>query len=151
MKTFDSIIAEVPMLKRYAQTANQLKELPWMEIAKKIADGIRRKDERLDSAEQLMYVDELRDYINRWRIESKTVDKVIGWELFGGDGPKKLAETLVKELEQLKATHEKSIIALTTNENGKNDDLEKMVERIDEISRKIEAKATQVSLAVKSS
>ena len=66
-------------------------------------------------------------------------------------GPKQLAETLVKELEQLKATHEKSIIALTTNENGKNDDLEKMVERIDEISRKIEAKATQVSLAVKSS
>ncbi len=65
-------------------------------------------------------------------------------------GPKQLAETLVKELEQLKATHEKSIKALTTNENGKNDDLEKMVERIDEISRKIEAKATQVSLAVKS-
>ncbi len=57
----------------------------------------------------------------------------------------------MKELEQLKATHEKSIKALTTNENGKNDDLEKMVERIDEISRKIEAKATQVSLAVKSS
>ena len=51
----------------------------------------------------------------------------------------------------MKATNEKSIIALTTNGNGKNDDLEKMVERIDEISRKIEAKATQVSLAVKSS
>ena len=38
---------------------------------------------------------------------------------------------------------------LTTSENGK--DLEKMVERIDEISRKIAAKATQVSLALKSS
>ena len=80
------------MLEGYAQTANQLKELPWIEIAKKIADGIRRKDERLDSAEQLMYIDELRDYINRWRIESKTVDKLIGWVLFGDDGPKKLAE-----------------------------------------------------------
>ena len=32
-----------------------------------------------------------------------------------------------------------------------NKDLEKMVERIDEISRKIAAKATQVSLALKSS
>ena len=64
-------------------------------------------------------------------------------------GPKQLAETLAKELEQLKSAHEESIEALTTSENGK--DLEKMVERIDEISRKIAAKATQVSLALKSS
>jgi hypothetical protein len=64
-------------------------------------------------------------------------------------GPKQLAETLAKELEQLKSAHEESIEALTASENGK--DLEKMVERIDEISRKIAAKATQVSLALKSS
>jgi len=64
-------------------------------------------------------------------------------------GPKQLAETLIKELEQLKVVHEESVEALATSENRK--DLEEMVERIDEISRKIEAKATQVSLALKSS
>ena len=90
MKTFDSIITEVPMLEGYAQTANQLKELPWMEIAKKIADGIGRQDERLDSAERLMSVEQLRDYVKRWRLNSKTVDNLIRWKLFEDDGPKKL-------------------------------------------------------------
>ena len=92
MKTFDSIIVEVPLLQGYAQTANQLKELPWMEIAKKIADGIGRQDERLDSAARLMSVDQLRDYVKRWRLNSKTVDNLIRWKLFEDDRPKKLAE-----------------------------------------------------------
>ena len=92
MKAFDSIITEVPKLKRYAQTANQLKELPWKEIANRIADGVSRTDERLDSAERLMSVEKLRDYVECWRTQSDTVDKLIRWELLGDDGPKKLTE-----------------------------------------------------------
>ena len=82
-KTFNNIIDEIPMLQEYAQKASRLNELPWMEIARKIADGVNRTDERLDSAEGVMSVKEIRDYVNDWRTASPTVNKLIGWSFFG--------------------------------------------------------------------
>ena len=38
MKTFNNIINEVPMLQQHAQKASKLNELPWMDIARTIAD-----------------------------------------------------------------------------------------------------------------
>ena len=61
--------------------------MPWMEIARKIADGVNRTDERLDSAGVLMCIEELGAYIKNLRTDSPTVDKLIGWSLFGPDGP----------------------------------------------------------------
>ena len=80
------------MLQEYAQKASRVNELPWMEIARKIADGVNRTDERLDSAGVLMSIEELGAYVKNWRTDSPTVDKLIGWSLFGTDGPKQLAE-----------------------------------------------------------
>ena len=78
MKTFENIKDKVPML-------------PWIEIAREIADGVNRTDERLDSAHNMMSIEDLHHYIKQWRTDCQSVSKVIQWELFGEDGSKKLA------------------------------------------------------------
>ena len=62
MKNFKNIKDEVPMLQKYAQEKSKLKDMPWMDIARKIADGINRKDERLDSGDNMMSIEELRKH-----------------------------------------------------------------------------------------
>ena len=59
--------------------------MPWMDIARKIADGINRKDERLDSGDNMMSIEELRAYIEDWRTDCQTVDNLIPWSLFETD------------------------------------------------------------------
>ena len=79
MKTFENIKDKVSMLR-------------WIEIAREIVDGVNRTDERLDSANMLMSVAELRHYVKKWRTGFPTVDDLIRWTLSGADGPKSLAE-----------------------------------------------------------
>ena len=78
MKTFENIKDKVPML-------------PWIEIAREIVDGVNRTDEPLDSAHNMMSIEDLHHYIKQWRTDCQSVNKVIQWELFGEDGSKKLA------------------------------------------------------------
>ena len=83
----------MPRLRDYAQQFGRLKDMPWMAIAREIADGVNRQDEHLESANDMMGVGQLREYIDRWRTMCTTVDKLISWQLFPArDGPKKLTE-----------------------------------------------------------
>ena len=91
--TFKNIEHEVPRLRDYAQQFGRLNEMPWMAIAREIADGVNRRDEHLESANDMMGVEQLREYVDRWRTECKTVDRLISWELFPAQsGPKILKE-----------------------------------------------------------
>ena len=91
--TFKNIEGEVPRLRDYAQQFGRLNEMPWREIARDIADGVNRQDERLESANDMMGVGQLREYVDRWRTECMIVDKLIKWQLFPADsGPKTLKE-----------------------------------------------------------
>ena len=84
---------EVPRLRDYAQQFGRLNEMPWMAIAREIADGVNRQDKRLESANDMMGVEQLHAYAVRWRRECETVDKLISWELFPEQsGPKILKE-----------------------------------------------------------
>ena len=71
---------------------HKLKDMPWIEIARKIADGVKRKDARFVSAENMMSIEELHNYVKQWRKDCQTVDRLIQWKLFGDDSAKKLAE-----------------------------------------------------------
>ena len=91
--TFKNIEHEVPRLQDYAQQYNRLNELPWMTIAREIADGVDRQNERLESATAMMGVGQLCDYVRRWRKECASVEKLINWELFPtNSGPKTLTQ-----------------------------------------------------------
>jgi len=92
MRNFKNIKDEGPMLQKYAQEICKLNEMPWMDIARKIADGINRKDERLDSGDNMMSIEELRVYIEDWRTDCQTVDNLIRWSLFETDEAKTLAK-----------------------------------------------------------
>ena len=91
--TFKNIEEEVPRLRNYAQQFGRLKDMPWMGIAREIADGVNRQDERLESANCMMGVGQLCDYVRRWRKECASVEKLINWELFPtNSGPKILTQ-----------------------------------------------------------
>jgi hypothetical protein len=91
-KTFKEIEREVPKLQEYANQYNRLNEMPWREIARELADGVRRRDTRLESARDIMSIAELGKYVKEWRKNCKSVDKLIRWKLFTDPkAPKTLA------------------------------------------------------------
>ena len=92
LRTFKIIEDEVPRLREYAQKVSKLNQIPWMEIAREIADGVNRQDARLESAHDMMSIGQLREYVEEWRKKCESVDKLITWSLFPQDGPKTLAE-----------------------------------------------------------
>ena len=85
-------IRDRPRLREYAQKVSKLNQIPWMEIAREIADGVDRQDARLESAQDMMSIGRLREYVKEWREQCESVDKLITWNLFPRDGPKTLAE-----------------------------------------------------------
>ena len=91
MKTFKNIKEKVPMLQKYAKEVSKLKDMPWLKIAREIANGVNRKDERFSSADNMMPIEKLRPYVEIWRTECQTVNTLIQWKLFGEDGATKLA------------------------------------------------------------
>ena len=91
--TFEIIKDEVPRLQKFAQECSRLNQMPWRAIARDIADGVHRQDERLESANDMMEVGQLREYVRKWRTDCETVDKLIKWKLFPAhSGPKTLKE-----------------------------------------------------------
>ena len=91
-KTFKIIESEVPRLGRYAREVTKLNQMPWMNIAREIADDLNRQDARLESARNVMTIDQLRTCIDDWRNIYRTVDELIEWELFpDGSAAKTLA------------------------------------------------------------
>ena len=91
--TFQKIEDEVPKLRKYAKRFGQLNEIPWKDIACEIANGVNRKDSRLESADDIMSIEQLREYIQEWRRDCVSVDKLIRWLFFPYDtAAKKLAE-----------------------------------------------------------
>ena len=82
MKTFENIKDKVPML-------------PWIEIAREIVDGVNKTDEPLDSAHNMMSIEDLHHYIKQWRTDCQTVDNLIRWNLFETDKAKKLAKASI--------------------------------------------------------
>ena len=92
--TFKKIELEVPRLQEYAQQveSKKLRDMPWMAIAREIANGVNRQDARLESAHDMMSIGQLREYVKEWRKKCESVDKLIKWSLFPHDGPKTLAE-----------------------------------------------------------
>ena len=91
--TFKIIEHEVPKLQEYAQQFTQLKDVPWMEIAREIADGVNRRDACLESADDMMSTNQLRRSLEDWRKNCVSVDKLIEWTLFPeGRASKILAE-----------------------------------------------------------
>ena len=62
-----------------------------MEIAREIADGVKRQNAFLDSAD-MMSIEQLRIHVQDWRKECKTVDELISWRLF----PERAARTLAE-------------------------------------------------------
>ena len=88
--TFKNIEHEVPKLRDYAQQVSKLRDMPWMTIAREIADGVNRQDARLESADDMMSI---RKYVEDWRKKCVTVGKLIKWHLFPhGGATKTLAE-----------------------------------------------------------
>ena len=63
MKTFHDIINEVPKLQEYAKNSSKLNEMPWKDIVREIADGVKRKDARLGSADNMMPIADLHHYV----------------------------------------------------------------------------------------
>ena len=59
--TFKNIEHEVLKFRDYAQQFNKLNDIPWMEIAREIADGVRRQDTRLESADDIMSIADFRE------------------------------------------------------------------------------------------
>ena len=91
--TFKDIQTEVPKLGRYEEQCCRLKEMPWREIAREIADGVNRQDERLESANAMMGIEQLHKYVESWRAECMTVDKLINRQLFpAASGPNTLTQ-----------------------------------------------------------
>ena len=80
--TFKEIEDEVPILQEYAKQFGKLNEMPWLDIACKIANGVNRSDARLESANDIMSLEELREYVEEWRRECKSVDDLISWQFF---------------------------------------------------------------------
>ena len=80
--TFQNIEHKVPKLRKYAKRFGQLNEIPWKDIACEIANGVNRKDARLESANDIMSIEDLREYVEEWRRECQTVDDLISWEFF---------------------------------------------------------------------
>ena len=56
--------------------------MPWKMIAQEIADGVKRQDARLESAEDMMSIEEPCKQVEEWRNQNKTVNKLIDWRLF---------------------------------------------------------------------
>ena len=76
------IQGEVPRLREHARQFSKLKEMPWKTIAQSIADGVNRQDTCLESADDMMSIEHLREQVQEWRKECPTVDKLIAWSLF---------------------------------------------------------------------
>ena len=79
------------MLQQYAKEVSKLKDMPWLKIAREIANGVKRKEERFSSADNMMPIEKLRPYVEIWRTECQTVNTLMQWKLFGEDGAKQLA------------------------------------------------------------
>jgi len=93
--TFKKIEHEVPRLREYAQQveSKKVRDMPWMAIAREIADGVNRQDARLESADDMMSIGELRKYVEDCRKKCVSVDKLINLRLFPHNGAiKTLAE-----------------------------------------------------------
>ena len=90
--TFKKIEHEVPRLREYAQQveSKKLRDMPWMAIAREIADGVNRQDARLESAEDMMSIEQLRNYVEDWRKKCVSVDNLIKWQLFPTDNASKI-------------------------------------------------------------
>ena len=92
-ETFRIIESEVPKLQEYARRHSQLKSMPWMEIAREIADGVRRQDAQLESAADIKSIEDLREYVNKWRKQCRSVDELIKWQLIPGVQAAKILAT----------------------------------------------------------
>ena len=88
--TFKKIEHEVPRLREYAQQVNKLRDMPWMAIAREIANGVNRQDARLESADDMMSIGQLRKYVEDWRKKCVSVDNLIKWQLFPTDNASKI-------------------------------------------------------------
>ena len=88
-KTFKIIESEVPRLGRYARKVGRLNQMPWKKIVGEIADGVHRQDAHLESARDMMNIDELRACVEDWRNKCETVNKLIEWQLFPRDSATK--------------------------------------------------------------
>ena len=90
--TFKKIEHEVPRLREYAQQveSKKLRDMPWMAIAREIANGVNRQDARLESAEDMMSIEQLRNYVEDWRKKCVSVDNLIKWQLFPTDNASKI-------------------------------------------------------------
>ena len=91
-ETFKIIEDEVPRLREYAQQveSKKLRDMPWMAIAREIADGVNRQDARLESADDMMSIGQLRKYVEDWRKKCVSVDNLIKWQLFPTDNASKI-------------------------------------------------------------
>ena len=91
---FEIIKDEVPKLREYAEKFDKLKEMPWLEIAREIADGVNRQNAHLESAKDIMSIGQLRNYVADWRTRCDHVNKLISWTLFPSDKASKKLATL---------------------------------------------------------
>ena len=80
--TFKKIEHEVPKLQEYDKRFGKLNEVPWMDIACEIANGVNGTNAHLESANDIMSIEDLREYVEEWRRECQTVDDLISWEFF---------------------------------------------------------------------
>ena len=64
--------------------------MPWITIAREIADGVNRQDARLESADDMMSIERLRKYVEDWRKKCVSVDNLIKWQLFPTDNASKI-------------------------------------------------------------
>ncbi len=83
------LLPEMLCLQSFGDQASQLKELPWMGIAREIAEGASTTSSTFASGCSLT-VPELRRHLASWRASSYLVDAVIGWK--GHYEPKELCE-----------------------------------------------------------
>ena len=80
-ETFRKIQSEVPKLEADACRYRKFNEMPWMDVVPEIADGVRRQDTRLESAADIMSIADLRKYVQEWRKDCESVDKLIRGQL----------------------------------------------------------------------
>ena len=73
---------ELCYLAQLSQHKTQLWELPWEDMADKIANCIGRRGASLETADALMDLDHLCVYIKAWMQQFDIVRKIINWNLF---------------------------------------------------------------------
>ena len=74
------LLPEMQRLQLFGRQASQLKQLPWLDMAREIAEGACSAASSTFLSRCSLTVPELSQHIENWRANNDLVDAVIGWK-----------------------------------------------------------------------